>query len=266
MNTEQQAQQLRLAADILETGHPWEMRHESAGVWHKGQTDIGQAIIHRWEIRLALATPPDGRPLHNPDNLTAEQVGAGWRLATYGEPASEDMEVYLEHREPQWQPIPAPFYGDPIGISHGQGVTIRVHLSTPWPEAVDPYAELKAAHAAGKVIQYNCGSVSYPEWNDVREPAWGGNVNEYRIKPEPRRVPLGPEDVPPGSVFRRDSKVMCQPISWLPECMEFHDSSRLFQVTWQEFADENWQINRSIPLTGQWNPDAWEPCGKEVEA
>lgn len=46
-------------------------------------------------------------------------------------------------------------------------------------EAVDPYAELKAAHAAGKVIQ-----VRYDEgWEADRFPNWCLAATEYRIKP-----------------------------------------------------------------------------------
>ncbi len=47
----------------------------------------------------------------------------------------------------------------------------------------DPYAELKAAHAEGKTIQYNCGSNSKPEWEDLPCPTFEGEPHEYRIKP-----------------------------------------------------------------------------------
>lgn len=47
---------------------------------------------------------------------------------------------------------------------------------------VDPYAELKAAHAAGKVIQINCLEAY---WDDIKgSPTWTCNVPKYRIKPE----------------------------------------------------------------------------------
>jgi len=29
-----------------------------------------------------------------------------------------------------------------------------------------------------------------------------------------------------------------------------------------ELQQEEWLINRSIPMTGKWNPDAWEACEK----
>jgi uncharacterized protein YodC (DUF2158 family) len=54
------------------------------------------------------------------------------------------------------------------------------------PAEADPYAELKKAHAEGKVIQYNCASVGYePEWEDLPDPEFGDGPQSYRIKPEP---------------------------------------------------------------------------------
>ena len=49
----------------------------------------------------------------------------------------------------------------------------------------DPYAEFKAAHAAGKTIQLNCGDTGEPEWEDVPDPAFLDTPDRYRIKPEP---------------------------------------------------------------------------------
>lgn len=57
------------------------------------------------------------------------------------------------------------------------------------PAKVDPYAELKAAHADGKVIQVNIGKWGNPEaedmWEDREDPAWDIEPEFYRIKPEP---------------------------------------------------------------------------------
>lgn len=149
MNTEQQAKQLELAAQILRTGHPWETSHNEKQWWLATSTDDpGIYVVNNQHIRLTLATPLDGRPLHNPDDLTAEQVGAGYRLALPEEILMCNYEYWLLGG---WK------------RGHGQGVasvlnpdaSMRLPLSVPWPEAPkpDPYAELKAAHAAGKTIQ-----------------------------------------------------------------------------------------------------------------
>lgn len=67
------------------------------------------------------------------------------------------------------------------------------------PQQPDPYAELKAAHAAGKVIQYREWD---GVWNDTINPSFQAAPQYYRIKPEQQKVPLGPDDIAPGSVLR----------------------------------------------------------------
>lgn len=52
------------------------------------------------------------------------------------------------------------------------------------PEA-DPYAELKAAHKNGKMIQMKLKDDPDGTWSDIPYPEWGGDPDEYRIKPEP---------------------------------------------------------------------------------
>jgi len=60
-------------------------------------------------------------------------------------------------------------------------------IQTP-AEKADSYAELKKAHAEGKVIQINIGKYVKPDnddyWDDRLKPAWDLDVNLYRIKPE----------------------------------------------------------------------------------
>lgn len=68
---------------------------------------------------------------------------------------------------------------------------------------VDPYAELKAAFKAGKVIQTRRSlGCDWTDWHISYEPTWTSPVENYRIKPAPKLVPLGPEDVPIGSACR----------------------------------------------------------------
>lgn len=49
----------------------------------------------------------------------------------------------------------------------------------------DPYARLKAAHAAGKIIQMKLKNEPDDTWDDIPDPGWGLDPDEYRIKPEP---------------------------------------------------------------------------------
>jgi hypothetical protein len=88
----------------------------------------------------------------------------------------------------------------------------------------------------------------------------------WRYVETTKQVPLGPEDVPPGS--------------WLKFA---NGPSALFAITEVRYASvvvgayepvcksyrelyDGFQINRSIPLTGKWDANAWEPCSKEVPA
>ena len=184
MNTEQTAQQLELAAKILRTGHPWEYNHDK-DFWQKASgTSVLLAISEGWPIRPILAIPPDNRPIHNPDNLTAEQVGVGYRLlcAEDGVPSGKVdtwmfggwCSAYVVDKEHLYE----------------CDKTYRLPLSVPWPEVKpDPYAALKKAHAEGKVIQ---GCIR-GHWIDCPHPTWKYPVNTYREKSEVPDVCVVPQ-------------------------------------------------------------------------
>lgn len=55
--------------------------------------------------------------------------------------------------------------------------------ATSEPEKPDPYAELKAAHAAGKVIQYRATRVDWSDWPKDQTPDWLALNTLWRIKP-----------------------------------------------------------------------------------
>lgn len=190
MTTEQTAQQFELAAKILRTGHPWEWQ-ASDGEWVKPtiRTELHHVISDGLAIRLALATPPDGRPLHNPNNLTTEQVGAGYRLAVEGDKLDTSCHYWSDDKS--WKFCHA--------CSHlGSHETYRLPLSVPWPEPQpDPYAELKKAHAEGKVIQILNAQNRYVD----ADPTWHSPPEAYRIKPEPTfQLPTPP----PGMQWHRE--------------------------------------------------------------
>lgn len=77
----------------------------------------------------------------------------------------------------------------------GRFLTSGAHGSaeSPLPEPEpDPYAELKAAHAAGKVIQFRFVEGGYGWEDDASEtPPYYRKDMEFRVKPDP--VPLAPE-------------------------------------------------------------------------
>ena len=128
MNIEQTAQQFELAAKLIRTGHPWKSSPQAP------DTDIYSALRDGFEIRPVLATPPDNRPLHNPDNLTAEQVGVGYRLlcAEDGVPSGK-VDTWMFGG---WC---SAYVVDKKHL-HECDKTYRLSLSVPWPE-VKPDAQ-----------------------------------------------------------------------------------------------------------------------------
>ncbi len=262
MNKTETANQLRLAAELIETAHPFEARHKNFTKFDTTDNERPDLWIWKgYEIRPALATPPDGRPLHNPDGLSAEQVGLGYRLSLVGETLPEGYE-FCYHGE--WNK--GHFPGEQVP-EYEYDSSCRVPLSIPWPEMkADPYAELKAAHAAGKKIE-----VQMPngEWFDYKpdSPQWNLQPECYRIKPEPatKEVELGPEDVPPGSVVL-SSSAGCNGTRWASVACAKTDGVEIYGrvcIPWSELFT-HWKINRSIPLTGKWDAAAWEPCHKPL--
>lgn len=425
------AQQLRLAADIAETGHPWEYYAPySAGQpdphWETASTldTPARHVCQRREIRLAFARPPYEAELHNPDNLTAEQVGAGYRLPLKSE--GTEGKKFDKLKEDGWVKN-IDVYCTPVGHPDLAGKTYRLPLSVPWPEQPAPFtlptpppgmqwhradgwtAEMLPPGtrplAKGELLQEKVDSFtadgregfdavwgiagSLPmcpdtqfyrttrpllfqheghEWtwhragdpmpcdgermvlgmtfhsgaqrtptagknylwevNDRNpligwryadtekpddSPSWiewrGGecplddeeveeweyemrngavegvdesgcpsrrrwehigvetDIIAYRVlkarTPTPKQ-PLGPEDVPPGSVFRfkgsDDATAWQTPLELQHYGVCFHNGSG--SVMWKKWGYPmlNYEINRSIPLTGKWNPEAWEAC------
>jgi hypothetical protein len=61
------------------------------------------------------------------------------------------------------------------------------------------YLSIVEALAEGKTVQF---LDTDNNWIDRVSHNFGNAPERYRIKPEPAMVPLGPEDVPPGSLLR----------------------------------------------------------------
>lgn len=86
----------------------------------------------------------------------------------------------------------------------------------------------------------------------------------YRVlkwrEPKPK-VPLGPEDVLPGSIFIVPTR---KPSTWHAVTGVYEDCVQLDHgdFPFDELMEDGWQINRSIPMSGKWNPEAWESCEK----
>ena len=109
------------------------------------------------------------------------------------------------------------------------------------------YLPLIQALAEGKTIEYGSGSI----WGQVNEPEFIYPPQYYRIKPEPAMVPLGPEDVPPGSAIRKIGDTQ-----WylVVDCMK--DRMNFGQFSWSTY--EALQKCFEIKRPGE----DWKPCHK----
>lgn len=138
-----------------------------------------------------------------------------------------------------------------------------------YADAVDPYASLKEAHAAGKVIQEYANFGGAEEgWRDLENPCWIHGPERYRIKPnEVQPAPkqkLGPSDVPPFSLIRRkpeqdnDQQWHWRAVSYVtgigPHCGDRG-------YNWEEL-QKDYEINRPKHRDADGNPTLWEACEK----
>jgi hypothetical protein len=64
------------------------------------------------------------------------------------------------------------------------------------------YLPLVQALAEGKTIEILANRKGCEDWEETVSLDFSCTPDCYRIKPEPAMIPLGPEDVPPGSGMR----------------------------------------------------------------
>jgi hypothetical protein len=118
------------------------------------------------------------------------------------------------------------------------------------------YLPLVQALAEGKTVQLSIAG----RWTDKYEYSFGNDPESYRIKPEEQPRPLGPEDVPPGSVFN-----LAGDTGWRAPVLVSKSGVTILNMlctdpfatmsckTWAELM-EDWTIKRP-------NED-WKPCSK----
>jgi hypothetical protein len=122
----------------------------------------------------------------------------------------------------------------------------------------DPYEALKKAHADGKVIEWK-----YPDgglWIKCTEdcpPQWLREI-QYRIKPAPVMVPLGPDDVPPGSAIRPIVRNCWMLVVYCTPSGVFYNSGSQGSLSYA-FMKDNYEISRDGGKT-------WQRCEKPEES
>lgn len=266
MDTKEQIEQFKLAAELLETGHPWEWSADTSVAWFKArsETSVQNIIANKYRIRPALIQPPEGFKLHNPNKITAQQVGVGFRLCV-PEELDGRLRLIAEYWSSTCKPNWCTCLKASITAAGNQDITFRVPASIPWPTIPepDPFTAIKAGILAGKRYEIVNMDGTWSEW-------LGGldfglrKAAEFREMKEKIRVPLEVVEVPPGSVFRKPNLAddWNAALSVYSGGVYFLDSVK-FSRSFKEL-ETSWQINRSLSQ-GKWNPDAWEPCWKEAD-
>lgn len=114
------------------------------------------------------------------------------------------------------------------------------------------YLPLVQALAEDKLEVLDCTG----KWVSIHNANFKNPPNRYRIKPSPVMIPLGPEDVPPGSVIRHKqwSKHW-----WAAVVTSFGDSIQANRaiIYWTQLQQE-WEISRDGGKT-------WQRCEKVKE-
>ena len=159
----------------------WQLKRNNDSLWEDAEegTRATNALFHGYEIRLKPwklgsivngHNLPKGREWLRPETWTEERLPYPFRPLMVGEYQHPEDEEFLSG-----------------GIVHSDRNILMLGDYNPVRTTrpiEDPYAELKAAHAAGNTIQtIDCGE--YVDWPIKGPESWCFPVNEYRIKPDP---------------------------------------------------------------------------------
>lgn len=191
-----------------------------------------------------LPPPPKGRQWHR-DDWTEEMLPEGWRPLLKGEIYQKDVDELL-------------FFGSWVKVNHGgkptdvAGDISYVRTRRPLPTPPDPYASLKAAHAAGKVVEYK-PNARYGTWATLHLPCFNDPTYCYRIKPEPVLVPLTIDDIRATDEFKsKRGSAIYTPLFW--------DNINI-KLT---LGFANYQDLATNYLRRQHGSTEWKPCTKEA--
>ena len=120
------------------------------------------------------------------------------------------------------------------------------------------YLQIVQALADGKTVQF---LDTDNNWKDRVSHNFGNTPDRYRIKPEPVMIPLGPEDVPPGSVVRGAGETQDEGWCLITSCSltgiriwRHCDPDYQDEIRWDDLYDNGSQIKRL--------GEDWKPCYK----
>ncbi len=216
---------------------------------------------------LSFAPIPDGSTRHNPDGLTAEQVGDGWRLTTDQENKKMREEGVCTKECYAWLDNEWSSRGNWNGGS--LSCTYRVPLSTPYPDGskivdgklVKPWQpKFKVGDRVQSFDGTFKGPISLINYSTATFHIEGCSLDwtDENVIPLPEpaaQVPLEIEDVPGGSLFRwPEGKESRFSLMTMNHTYVYFADSTLFKKTWEWLMD-----NAQILRPGQ---TEWLPCSK----
>lgn len=248
------AEQLRLAAHIIETGCEWEAQAYS-GEWVSSRysplkiecdNDPVSVLEHGLDIRIKewkLPDPPAGRKWHRED-WTQEMLPDGWRPLLAGEareigdktgsiivvvyPACENKANSRWTHTSTTRPLPEPFIQVPEG----------------WRELQDSEKDGRWIEGA----KYLCEG----KWKHYEDSGCYATSDQRIIVPvakPKKRVPLGPEDITPGTCIKPSNEY----VGWGMVCEVDSSGVHLGEdrhLSFNNLMDNNWSIKR--PTDTEW--------------
>lgn len=186
-------EQLELGARILRDGLLWDSE-ANPGLKdfypRSSEYELLSCLYNNLEIRLRpLSFPPlpENCQWHNPDNLTPEQVGDGWRLLTV-----EEMEAGRssgEHFKGEQYWDRARWHSSCNGACRYRDQTNRLPLSTPYPDGsrivdgklVKPEPKFEVGQKVKVIASTYMGGLSKTCIGQVGEVVQVGNEGVYQV-------------------------------------------------------------------------------------
>jgi len=206
-------------------------------------------------------TLADGQEWHRTD-WTQDMLPDGYRPRLVDERISKDSRLDFECCSVD----PGSGWGEYIFNGDIPDHLLFFRTTRPLPTSSDPFADAKRWFVEGR-LQHSLRGV-WEDWNAPDSPpTWKQwSVEKFRERPEPKWVPLGPDDVPPATVLRGAGETSDAGWCMIVSCSltgirlwHANDASPR-EIKWQHLFDSGAEINRSIPNLGKWVADAWVPC------
>ena len=280
MNLADITKQIRAFADQLEeqnkTNDPPQLTEEQRKQGYE-QYGFGPAITITDASPFQLPPPPPGMSWHRLDGWQEGDLPQGYRPIVLDEKPEKGDECFSRvHRYEEWKPVSGLIGADEEELREHIVRTTRPltfeHAGKTWnwhrpgsPMPCDAWREV--------FVVFQDGDATSPyqpaeDWDWGQYASYDTIIGWRYAEPATKEVEIGPCDVPPFSLVRHPG--------WLEHDWRYVEvvtsgvllisapENRI--VPFDEMKRDGWLINRSIPLTGKWNPDAWEKCSKTVPA